>query len=250
MKKFEIGKVYAIESAYQRGSITVEARTAKFMFLVEKHNSIMENAHYASLRRDSAAEMDCLKSGDRLYRAIRNSAERLRRAGMEVRLTDSDYPYYHVTGAVVKRDGAIIAAYPEEAAAGNFVVTGQCRRDLARCETREEAEAVKTKIGGFDVIPVEKYVEPETDCDCAAWNFSRGEIETLAAVVAKDVNDPNPEREWDWDSIGALLSIAGFYGEREDAKMACKTPEELDALLTEELREAERICNVKIFKAA
>lgn len=139
---------------------------------------------------------------------------------------------------------------PQEAAAGKFVVTGQCRRELARCETREEAETVKAKIGGYDVIPVEEYVEPDADWDCASWDFSRERIEELAAVVAEDVNDPDPEREWDMDSIGALLAVAGFYGDGELAKMeACKSAEELHALMMSELREAERICNVKIFAA-
>lgn len=227
----------------------IPAMAGNLSFLYAKHNEMMERAHDAE--RDSAEETDCLKSGDRLYKAIRNAEARLRDAGAEVRRTDGDYPYYHITGAVVKLDGRIVAAYPAENAAGKYVVTGQCRRDLAHCETREEAETVKEKIGGYDIIPVEDYEPPEEDCDCAAWDFSRERIEELAAVVAGDVNDPDPEREWDFDSIGALLAIAGFYGEREDAKMdACKSPEELDALLMEELREAERICNVKIFSDA
>lgn len=233
------------QPAPQEADIT--AMAGKLAFLCAEHNEMMERAHDAE--RDSAEETDCLKSGDRLYKAIRNAEARLRDAGAEVRRTDGDYPYYHITGAVVKLDGRIVAAYPAENAAGQYVVTGQCRRDLARCETREEAEAVKEKIGGYNVIPIKDYEPPEEDY--AAWDFSRKRIEELAAVVAEDVNDPDPEKEWDFDSIGALLAIAGFYGEREDAKMdACKFPEELDALLMDELREVERICNVKIFAAA
>ena len=100
------------QSATQEQDITT--MPSKLAFLYGKRNEMMERAHYANLKRDSAVEMDYLKSGDRLYKAIRNSEERLRRVGAEVSRTDGDFPWYHITSAVIKLSGRIIAAYPEE----------------------------------------------------------------------------------------------------------------------------------------
>lgn len=86
----------------------------KFAFLVRKHDEMMNNAHIASLKRDSAIEMDYLGAADRLYKAVRNAEARLRNAGADVKVTDGDYPYYHITGVTVNGCAVYPEAAPEE----------------------------------------------------------------------------------------------------------------------------------------